>query len=123
MKVSKKSVYVGPEKTDPDNWAKDVNDDLTNIFLCLGRIRFGPNNNVINKGENVQGQFITYTTNASANTEDTVSHNLASIPVGYLIVKQNKAGSIYDSGTSWTSSHLYLKGSASSMTVTIFLLQ
>lgn len=124
MKTSKISTYNGPKNTDPDNWARDVNSDLETIFLCLsGRIRFGPNDNIINKGENVLGQFVTYTSNASANTEDTISHNLGSIPIGYIVVKINKGGVIYTSGTTWTSSHIYLKCSTTSTVVTLFLLQ
>ncbi len=124
MKTTKISNFNTFDDTKPDQWARDVDSDLNTVFLCLsGRVRFGPNNNTINMGENILGQFVTYTTNGSANTEDTVSHNLKSVPVGYIVVKQNKAGSIYDSGTTWNSSNLYLKCSVTSMLVTLFLIQ
>lgn len=124
MKTSKISRYNGPGNTDPNNWARDVNSDLDTIFLCLsGRIRFGPNNTNINKGENILGQFVTYTSNSSANTEDAISHNLSSIPIGYIVVRISKGGVIYDSGTTWTSSKLFLKCSTTSTLVTLFLLQ
>lgn len=124
MKTSKISTYNGPGNTDPDNWARDVNSDLETVFLCLsGRIRFGANDNIINKGENVLGQFVTYTSNSFANTEDVVPHSLGSIPVGYIVVKINKGGVIYTSGTAFTSSNVYLKCSTTSTLVTLFLLQ
>lgn len=124
MKTTKVSNFNLFDNSDPESWARDVNSDLDTIFLCLsGRVRFGPNNTTVNKGENILGQFVTYTTNSSSNTEDTVSHNLGSVPVGYIVVRQNKAGSVYDSGTTWTSGNLYLKCSATSMVVTLFLLQ
>lgn len=124
MKTSKVSTYNGPDNTDPNKWARDVNSDLDQIFLCLsGRIRFGPNNSTINKGENILGQFVTYTSNSSANTEDGVPHNLGSVPVGYIVVRINKGGVVYDSGTTWTSSKIFLKCSTTSTLATLFLLQ
>lgn len=123
MKTSKISNYNRFDKSDPEDWARDVNSDLDTIFLCLsGRIRFGPNNTNINKGENILGQFVTYTTNATPDTQDTVPHNLASIPVGYIVVNRNKNGGVYTSATA-TSSNLFLKCSVASTTVTLFLLQ
>lgn len=124
MKVAKTSDFVDFDKTDPTHWAREVDNDLGNVFNCLqGRVRFGSNNGSINKGENILGQFITYTTNVSANTEDAIPHSLGSIPIGYIVVRINKGGVIYDSGTTWTSSNIYLKCSTTSTLVTIFLIQ
>lgn len=123
MKTSKVSSYNRFDKSKPEDWARDVNSDLDTVFLCLsGRIRFGANDNVINKGENILGQFVTYTTNATPDTQDTVPHNLASIPVGYIVVNRNKNGGVYTSAAA-TSSNLFLKCSVASTTVTLFLLQ
>lgn len=129
MNISKVSNFTTSNK-DKDNipsWARDVNTDLNSIFLCLsGRIRFGANNNVINKGENVLGQFVTYTSNATPNTEDTVPHNLGSVPVGYIVISKDKSGDIYQkatTGTAWSKTNLYLKCTVASVNVTIFLLQ
>lgn len=123
MKTTKVSTYNGPKDTDPIGWMRDVNSDLETIFLCLsGRIRFGPNNNVINKGENILGQFINYTSNATPDTQDTVPHSLASIPVGYIVVNRNKNGGVYTSAAA-TSTNLYLKCSVASTTLTLFVLQ
>lgn len=124
MKISKESDFVDFNKSDPTRWANEVDTDLKNIVLVLqGRVRFGANNTVTNKGENILGQFITYTTNATPNTEDTVAHALGSVPIGYIVVRQNKAASLYDSGTVWTSSSLFLKCSVASVLVTVFLIQ
>lgn len=124
MKISKTSNFIDFDKKDPTKWAAEVDNDLGNVVLVLqGRVRFGPNNNIINKGENILGQFVTYTTNSSPNTEDAVPHNLGSVPVGYIVVRQNKSASLYDSGKTWTSSNLYLKCSTASTLVTIFLIQ
>ncbi len=123
MKTSKKSTYNGPKNTNPENWANDVNSDLEQIFLCLsGRIRFGNNNTINNHGENVMGQFITYTSNGTPDTQDTVPHTLNSIPVGYIVVNRNKNGGVYTSAAA-TSTNLYLKCSVASTTVTLFIIQ
>lgn len=99
--------------------------DFQNVITCLnGRVRFGPGTSG-NNGENMAGQFLTITTNATPNTEDTFSHTMGSIPVGYIIIGQNKAGSLYqlsNTGTAWTSSKIYLKCSVASVTFNLFLL-
>lgn len=124
MKIAKASDLVDFDKSDPTHWAIEVDTDLKNIILVLqGKVRFGANNTATNKGENILGQFITYTTNGTKDTEDTIPHALGSVPIGYIVVRQNKAASLYDSGTVWTSSSLFLKCSVASVLVTVFLIQ
>jgi len=109
-----------------DGDIKEIDKDLITLFNCLsGRVRFG-NGNTGRDGENVFGQWLTITTNAVANTEDTFNHSCGVIPVGYIIVWQDKAGSLYQgptTGTSWTSSSIYLKCSIASVTFKLFLLK
>lgn len=105
---------------------KDYDTDFNTLFQCLqGRVRFGSGTSG-NKGENIDGQFLTITTNGTANTESTFTHTLGSVPVGYIILWQDKAGSIYQgpaTGTAWTSTGISLKGSVVSITAQLFLLQ
>src|SRR5258708_24601490 len=127
MKIAKTSNLNDFDKKDPTMWVNEVDNDLGNIVLALqGRLRFGPNNSTVNKGENILGQFITYTTNGTPNTEDTVAHSLGSIPVGYIIVSKSKAGDIYQqarTGTAWSTINIYLKCTVASVVVTLFLIQ
>lgn len=127
MKTTKISDFSSFDLKHPQGWCRDVNTDLENIFLCLsGRIRFGANNTVTNKGENILGQFVTYTTNVTPNTEDIIPHQLGSVPIGYIVVSKDKAGDVYqkaNTGTVWTASSIYLKCSVASVSVTLFLLQ
>lgn len=99
--------------------------DINAIINCInGRVRFGSGTSG-NNGENIQGQFLQITTNGVANTEDNFTHTLSSIPVGYIILWQDKAGSLYQgptTGTAWTSSKIYLKCSVASVTFKLFLL-
>jgi hypothetical protein len=126
MKTSKISDYNNFNGKNPESWARDVNTDLNNIFLCLSsRIRFGANNTATNMGENIDGQFVNYTTNATPDTEDTIAHNLGTVPKGYIVMSKSKAGDIYQqatTGTLWTVSNIYLKCTVSSVSVTLFLL-
>ncbi len=105
---------------------KNYDTDFNTVFACLqGRVRFGPGTSG-NKGENIDGVFLTITTNGTANTETTFTHTLGSVPVGYIILWQDKAGSIYQgptTGTVWTSTTISLKGSAISINAKLFLLQ
>lgn len=87
-----------------------------------GRVRFGTATDGY-RGENIEGIYQTYTSNASANTEDTIAHELAVIPTGFLVMNIDKGGVIYDSGTTWTSTNIYLKCSTTSTTVTLFILK
>ena len=82
-----------------------------------GRLTFGDGIDY----DNVAGKWIDYTTNATPDTEDTIAHGLGVIPVGYIVFKQSKAGSLYTGATAWTSSNIYLKCNVASMAVRIFI--
>lgn len=105
---------------------KNYDTDFNTVITCLqGRVRFGPGTSG-NRGENIQGQFLQITTNGTKDTESTFTHTLGSIPIGYIVLWQNIAGSIYQgptTGTAWTNTTLSLKGSANSITALLFLLQ
>lgn len=75
----------------------------------------------VNVVDNLDCQIISYTSNVSANTEDTVSHTLKRVPVGFFVVNLNKSATLYDGGTAWTSTAVYLKSSASSTTAKIIV--
>ena len=68
----------------------------------------------------LQFEDIIITTNATPDTEDSFSHNLGSIPKGYSVINQDKAGSIYEEGTTaWSDSAITLAGSVASITATL----
>lgn len=128
MIVVKKSSYNASRYAHDQYDNSDIinyDTDFNQVFNCLsGRVRFGPGTSG-NNGENMAGQFLTITTNAIANTESTFTHTMGSIPVGYLILGQDKAGSLYQlstTGTAWTNSKISLKCSVASVTFNLFLL-
>lgn len=65
--------------------------------------------------EGIDVDIVSYTSNAVANTEDTVSHGLKRVPLGFIVVSQDKAGVCYWSGTTHTSTNLYLKNNVATV--------
>jgi hypothetical protein len=122
MKVSKRSNLVYGRQEDT-KYKTDVDFDLKNLFFALqGRVRFGDGES----GENISGQFKDITSHASANTEFAVTHSLNVIPVGFIVLYQDKAGSLYQApttGTAWDKTTIYLKSDVSSLSARIFILK
>lgn len=70
---------------------------------------------------NIDGVWVHYVSNGTANTEDTVSHNLQRTPSGIWVSVPDKNAVIYRGTTAWTSTQVFLKASAATVTVDIFL--
>lgn len=100
--------------------------EIRKLFTCLqGRVSFGTGVDGVS-GQNIEGEWQTYTSNAVANTEDTIAHTVGSVPLGYIVVSQSKAGDIYQqagTGTAWTSSSIYVKCSVASVAFLLFLVK
>jgi hypothetical protein len=67
----------------------------------------------VNKGlkfeDNFNAAIITVADSGVADSENTVAHTLKRVPIGFLVLNINKAGTVYDSGTAWTTENIYLK--------------
>ena len=74
--------------------------------------------------DNIDCRMITFTSNASPDTEDTVVHTLGKTPQGYIVYSKDKAGDLYTStgGTAWDSVNLYLKCTVASVTFKIIVI-
>lgn len=71
---------------------------------------------------NIDGMFVTFTTSATPDAENTVTHNLGRIPVGYIVTDSNKAGVVYSSSKgSWTAATMRVKCNVASTTVTLLV--
>lgn len=114
-----------PDESDTKGDVRFFDKDMIVLFNCLqGRVRFGTGTSGQN-GENMSGKFLTITTNGTPDTESTFTHAMGSIPVGYIIIGQNKAGLLYqlaNTGTAWTNNTISLKCSIASVTFNLFLL-
>lgn len=80
---------------------------------------------ILNRGlnftENFDARILSYTSNASPDTEDTVAHSLGRAPSYFVVISKDKAGDFYKSGTAWTSSNIYLKCSVASVAASILV--
>ncbi len=96
--------------------------DLSQLFLfSQGRVRFGTGTDG-DRGENISGSFQVVTT-SGADTEVAVAHGLGAAPIGFLVLRQDKAGTFYDSGTAYDDTNIYIKCSTATVTATLFLLK
>lgn len=71
--------------------------------------------------DNVDCRSLTFTTSATPDASNTIAHTLGKVPIGYIVIYQNKAGSLYDSGTTWTSTNIYLKSNIASVAFRILV--
>lgn len=83
-----------------------------------GRISFGDGL----QRDNIAGEWASTTTPVSPDTEFSLTHNLGYVPQGWLTLNQNKAASLYSSGTPWTTTKIFLKCDVSTVAVKVFIL-
>lgn len=62
-----------------------------------------------------------YVSNGTADTADSVTHNLGRVPVYILVGLPDKDATIYDGGVAWTSIAISLKSSAVTTVVSLVL--
>ncbi len=121
MKFAKKSNLETTENK--EQYRRNLDDDVKQLaILTHGRVRFGTGVDGA-RGENISGIFQVYTSNGSADTEDTIAHGLNSVPIGYIVLKQDKASNVYEGGTAWDADSIFLKQTGTSVTTTLFLLK
>lgn len=131
MKIGKTANYTGfltfpeggNEWKQAEGYAKAADTDLKNLFtMAHGRIRFGAATDGT-MGENIAGEYQLFTSHADAGSEDTVAHSLGSIPMGYIVMKQDKNACLYAGSTTWTSDNIYFISSATQTAYTVFLVK
>jgi len=104
MRVIKKKTY----SEDPN-----LDEDLTSLFSAVGgRLR---------RVGNIEGERISFTSSATVDAENTISHHLGRTPIGYDVEKRDKAGVVYNGTTAWTKDKIYLKVNVASVQITIFI--
>jgi len=70
--------------------------------------------------DNVDCDLVTYTSNGTPNTEDTVGHSLGKVPTGIIPVSLDKPAVVYKSNT-FSASNLFLKCNVASTTATLLI--
>jgi hypothetical protein len=98
---------------------------LKDIYKALrGNISYGRQSSDLTTGlstDNIDGAFATTSNTGAADTEFSLTHNLNRIPIGQHVIKQNKAGSFYASGTAWTDTKIFLKCNVANVSATFFI--
>ena len=125
MEIIKKSSIIKTVKDEGQltDYLNQVDDDLRTLFtFSQSKIRFGAGTDG-SRGENISGEWQVVADTGTADTEFAVAHTIGSIPIGFLVMNIDKGAVIYDSGTAWTSSNIYLKSSVANCAVTLFLLK
>lgn len=125
MKIASSSIRN--QKTDVRKLYLSIMNDLKKITDVLsGRVRFGSCLDG-KRGENLDGIFKEFTSHANVDTEFAVEHGFATvIPVGRIIIWQDKAGSLYQDptvGTDWTITNAYFKCDAAAVKFLVFFLK
>ena len=91
-------------------WGDKLQEMLDSTFRRIANIPFN------------QSASLTVADSGNANTEFSVTHYLRRTPAGFIVTKSDKACSVYDSGTTWTTTTIYLKCDAANaaLTITVF---
>lgn len=76
---------------------------------------------IINSLFQLGGTTVSYTTNATANTEDTVKHNLGYKPNGFIVIQNGDGGVVYNGATAWDETNISLECTTASNAVTILV--
>ncbi len=113
------------ERLPLDDQIRILDLNLKKLYTAFnGRIRFGDGADD-EPGENVQGEFQSFTS-AAADVEFSVTHLLGAIPIGFIVLHQDLASSLYQgpsTGTAWTDTTIALKSSTGSTTFLVFLVK
>jgi len=92
-------------------------EDLYSIFQR--KISFGTTVN--SNDQNIQGQMVEIADSGAANSSITVTHNLGYIPKFYDVKYANKATQIFDFGTAWTKTQIFIASSTANTKLRIFV--
>jgi hypothetical protein len=108
-----------PSESAPETpFERDLERSLDIIFTLIGEILNGG----ILLEDNFNGFKTTITTSATPGTETAIAHGLKRTPIGYIVLKKDKAAHIYDGSTAFDSSNIYVRSDVASVTVTLFIL-
>lgn len=99
--------HVKQQFINAKEWAEKLQQFLDTTFRKVSEIPFN------------QSESLTVADTGTANTEFSVTHHLSRVPNGFIITKSDKACSVYDSGTTWTNSLIYLKCDAANTALSL----
>lgn len=92
-------------------------DDLQKLFNK--NISFGVG--IDTKDQNIQGKMVEIADSGLANSSVTINHNLGYIPKFYDIKYLSLASTIFDFGTAWTKTKIFLASSTAHVKFRVFI--
>ena len=130
MYVSKNSNYTGDSKySERESFISSLDGDVHTLFQAIqGRLRFGSGTSGM-AGENIGGSWLRFVTSGTLNAERGYKHELGSQPMGYIVVSQDRNGSLcanpFGDGinTAWTSGTAYFRSDGTQGNFVVFLLE
>lgn len=121
MQVRKPQKHIIGEGNNHEKVLKDIYKALRGN-ISYGQQGANPQNPTLGLvTDNIDGAFGSTGDTGAIDTQFTITHNLNRIPIGFHVVRQNKAGSFYDSGTAWTTTQIFLKCNAANVAATFFI--
>lgn len=67
------------------------------------------------------GKYQVVSNTETANTTFTVAHGLGRTPVGFIVVNTDTATTVYDAGTAWTATNIFLRSSTANADITLLV--
>ena len=112
------------EMKDVNRYARELDRDIQNLITAFAaKIRFGDVADG-NRSENMSGEWQVVANTGAADTQFTVAHTLGAVPQGFLVVRIDKGGVVYeDTAGTWGETSIDLMCSAANAAVTLFLLK
>jgi hypothetical protein len=104
-------------KNPQTDFERNLEQELLRVWSKLAQIVNGG----LKFSDNFDMVTLSVADSGNADTEFTVAHTLKRVPVGYIVIKINKAAAVYDSGTAWTATDIYLKANAANCALTILV--
>lgn len=87
------------------NWADKLIHMLDDLIKKIVSIPFN------------RSEILEISDTGTANTEFSIAHHLIRIPKGFIVVRIDKAASVYASGTTWTKTTIYLECSLANSSI------
>ena len=121
MKIVKQTTFS--EKSDFKNYQNFLDLDLKNIFLCFqGRVRFGTGVSG-DRGENIAGVFVTFTSSTVVLSQTVISHTMSSPPIGWIVINNNAGGVLYTGTYTASDQTITLISTTTGTNYALFLLK
>lgn len=102
-------VITGIQDAATKTWAEKITVFLDNAFRKIADIPFN------------NSSTLTVADTGTADTEFSASHYLGRVPSGFIVTKSDAAVAVYDSGTAWTTTTIYLKADAANVAISILV--